>query len=49
MEDIIDVIVETAEPAVDAVKDWCGDAIQNAISHAPQYASIAIKALRSIL
>lgn len=49
MEDVIDVIVETAEPAVEAVKDWCADAIQNAIHHAPQYAMMAIKALKGIL
>jgi len=49
MEDIIDVIIDTTEPVVDVVKDWCADAIQNVIHHAPQYAMMAIKALKGIL
>lgn len=49
MDDFIDIITETAEPVVDAVKDWCGDAVQIAIDHAPQYAAMALRALKGIL
>ena len=49
MEDIFDGIGEVLEPISDAAKDWCEDAIHILKEHAPQYAYMALKALKGIL
>ena len=48
MDEVIEMIGNVAEPVVDTLQDWGGDAIDYVKNHAPQYIRYAAYALRHI-
>ena len=48
MNEVIQMIGDVAEPVVDTLQDWGGDAIDYVKDHAPQYIRYAAYALRHI-
>lgn len=48
MNEVIEMIGDVAEPVVDTLQDWGGDAIDYVKDHAPQYIRYAAYALRHI-
>lgn len=48
MDEVIEMIGNVAEPVVDTLQDWGGDAIEYVKDHAPQYIRYAAYALRHI-
>lgn len=48
MDEVIEMIGNVAEPVVDTLQDWGGDAIDYVKVHAPQYIRYAAYALKHI-
>lgn len=48
MDEVIEMIGNVAEPVVDTLQDWGGDAIDYVKGHAPQYIRYAAYALKHI-
>jgi len=48
MDEVIEMIGNVAEPVVDTLQDWGGDAIDYVKDHAPQYLRYAAYALRHL-
>lgn len=46
MDEVIEMIGNVAEPVVDTLQDWGGDAIDYVKDHAPQYIRYAAYALK---
>ena len=48
MDEVIELIGNVAEPVVDTLQDWGGDAFDYVKDHAPQYIRYAAYALRHL-
>lgn len=48
MDEVIEMIGNVAEPVVDTLQDWGGDAIDYIKDHVPQYIRYAAYALKHI-
>lgn len=48
MDNIIDIISESAEPVVETLQEWGTEFIENVKDHAPQYIRYAVYSLKHL-